>query len=141
MLSVRDANVAKYLLREINDSMLAARGTPKETEEALELEHIIPQSLTDQWVQTVCAEDETINPDDLIHRFGNLTLLEKRFNIAGSNHDLNAKREKAYDASKLPTNEDLKSTAPDAYATFGPAEILRREKRFAVVAEKVWAIA
>lgn len=141
MLSVRDANVAKYLLREINDSMLAARGTPKETEEALELEHIIPQSLTDEWVQTVCAEDETINPDDLIHRFGNLTLLEKRFNIAGSNHNLNAKREKAYDASKLPTNEDLKATAPDAYATFGPAEILRREKRFAVVAEKVWAIA
>jgi Protein of unknown function DUF262/Protein of unknown function (DUF1524) len=140
MLNVKDPNVAKYMLREINDAIIAERGFPKETEQTLELEHVIPQSLTEEWIQTVCMEDETINPEELIYRFGNLTLLEKQFNIAGSNHDLDTKRTKAYDLSILPTNEDLKSTASEPYASFGPAEVLSREKRFAAVAERTWTV-
>ena len=139
-LNVRDANVAKYLLRGINHEMFQREGTPNETHEALELEHIVPQSLTDYWKSAIGEADPNASPDDLIHRLGNLTLLEKKFNTAGSNLSLAQKREKAYDKSVLPTNRDLKGDAEGAYGSFGPAEILKREQMFASIAERRWSL-
>lgn len=139
-LSVKDSATAKYMLREINLRMLRDEGRPAEFLEDLELEHIIPQTLTPEWEADIRALDDSANPEDLIYRFGNLTLLEKKFNIAGSNYVLDVKRKEAYDLSSLPTNAGLKSSASPVYPGFSTSQVLDRATQLADVAETVWIV-
>ncbi len=63
-----------FILRNINDKLEEGRGLVVDKDAfTMNLEHVLPQRFdSDQW-DGFCAEDE--DPNDYVHRIGNLTLL------------------------------------------------------------------
>lgn len=71
--------------------------------------------------------------DQMIHRWGNLTLVTATFNRAASNTAWSAKRPELQTQSKLQLN-----IGPAATGTWDHAAILQRALALATVAARVW---
>lgn len=75
--------------------------------------------------------------EEVLHRFGNLTLLEDIDNRGIKNDPFPDKQKNAYRKSMLPTNEFLQDGKMDG---FGSAEMEAREKVLGPVADRTWAL-
>jgi alkylated DNA nucleotide flippase Atl1 len=101
-------------------------------EAQLQIEHIMPQTLTDDWRRMLVdlgQEPDQVH-DQVVHTLGNLTLTA--FNGTLSNNPFDRKRE-IYQASNLEMNKALVETA-----VWGRREILERAATLAERIIEIW---
>lgn len=150
---IKSGPTARLILMKINNA-LNADGEPEAMiadPEKVTLEHIIPQTPNEQWIQYLTMNN--IPLEDVVHRVGNLTLLTGPKNTAASNREFKYKRDAFYTGSSLPMNQDLILSVPRNEAgvidlelirgrldEFGLAQLADRQERLAIVAESVWRL-
>ncbi len=127
---VSQPHLARYYLRAMEQQL---DGDPEpqwmpSDEKGITLEHILPQSPSDEW---------NIEPDVIEtygNRLGNLALLQKRINKQIANGPFLDKRQH-YEQSKFALTNELKG-----YDSWRPEEINDRQKRLAELAVKTWPL-
>lgn len=100
------------------------------------LEHIAPQTPTDEWVETVFDGDSSRYGDykDVVSQLGNITLLEPTLNIRAK-QDPFSEKVKHYKKSKMFITSDLKNL--DEWSDL---DIFDRNNWLAEMFEIIWAI-
>jgi len=116
--------------REVLESLERARGHKEPADlQAAQVEHVLPQTLSDAWHEALGSDAERIHADWL-HRPGNLTL--SAYNQELWNHPFKAKRER-YAQSNVVLTRELA-----AYERWSDAEIRERGRLLAREAARVW---
>jgi uncharacterized protein with ParB-like and HNH nuclease domain len=117
--------------REVLETLERARGH-KEPADLLtaQIEHVLPQTLNDSWIEALGSEAERIQADWL-HRLGNLTL--SGYNPELWNHGFEKKRARYEDSNIVLTREISEEHR------WGEEEIQARGERLAEEAVRIWA--
>lgn len=116
--------------REVLETLERARGHKEPADlEAAQVEHVMPQTLRDSWVQALGPEADRIHADWL-HRPGNLTL--SAYNQELWNHSFDKKRERYKDSNIVITREIAEN------GCWGEREIRERGRRLAEAAARIW---
>lgn len=116
--------------REVLETLERARGHKEPADlNGAEVEHILPQTLSDAWHDALGSDAERVHADWL-HRPGNLTL--SAYNKELWNHDFKTKRER-YAQSNIVLTRELA-----AYDTWGETEIRNRGRLLAKEAAQIW---
>ena len=100
-------------------------------EDAVNLEHIMPQTRDPHWTASVTGEQHSA----FLKRLGNLALLDKALNGQSGNLPF-ADKIAAFKESKIALTNQI-----SAYQTWTPAEIDTRQKALAELAVKAWPAA
>lgn len=102
------------------------------SESACTIEHILPKSARHWPTWTGFGGSD---PEDWVHRIGNLTLLGRQDNKPGDadNRDFDAKRE-AYSRSAIQDTRELAAST-----AWTPKTVAERQRKLAVRAVRVWA--
>lgn len=125
-LTIKSVNVAKYVLRKLNDAeSIEVRAITDNTK--LHLEHIMPKKLG-QWE---ISED---NHEKYLNRIGNLTLLADEYNKAIQNKVFDYKKE-VYKRSKLIVTNSICQ-----YEEWNENSIENRQKGLFEIAKEVWKV-
>jgi uncharacterized protein with ParB-like and HNH nuclease domain len=123
-----------FVLRRLEESY--ARPEPVDFDRAkLTIEHVLPQTPTEEWLSLLAAEvTEEAGPEELhdllVHTLGNLTLTAENARL--SNHPLQRKQD-IYQSSSLQMNREI-AAAP----SWGKAQILARADDLAERALLLW---
>lgn len=130
-IEMRDAKKVKRFLFGINREVQS--DAEMMSESACTIEHILPKA-SRHWPTWYGFEGA--NPEEWIHRIGNLTLLGRHENRPGEadNRDFFAKRD-AYSRSAIQVTRELGKCKE-----WTPKRVMERQKRFAVRAVRVWAL-
>ena len=130
-LEIRSNRVAKYLLKELNQSYYKTREV--EIVGSTNLEHILPQTPKEAWLRMFDdGEEEYL--DHWIHRLGNMTLLDDKLNKTIKNNSLKTKQ-KSYKKSEIKITKKLAKLP-----TWDYTDIEKRQKSFAQRAVNIWRI-
>lgn len=130
--SVSKAYLARYYLRALERAKqgeVDPELVPNEDPEAVNLEHIIPQKMSQSWVHITDDEHSA-----LVHRIGNLALLKMRIN-SGAGADGFKYKSAFYRESALQLTRDIGSEAE-----WGRAQVEARQRRLADLAVKAWPL-
>lgn len=119
----------KYMLYMFELHSPYHKGIPSFDDETLSIEHIMPQTITDEWKETINSETLE-NYDVLVTRLGNLTLTN--YNSEMSNKTFAEKKE-VYENSNLYYTRELVN-----YKKWTDKEINRRSEKMANDALKIW---
>ncbi len=123
--------VVDYVLRKIEESLDTDEKTPHGTS-IVHIEHILPQSLSDEW-KAVLGE-RVGEHASYVDRWGNLTLLGGRKNVAASN-GLFAKKRTIYAESAIKLTNRLASRD-----SWDLEAITARQEELAHLADGVWPV-
>lgn len=116
--------------REVLETLERARGHKEPADlQAVQVEHVMPQTLNPAWVEALGDDAEQIHTDWL-HRPGNLTL--SAYNLPLWNHPFKTKREH-YAKSNVVITRELAD-----YERWTDGEILERGRRLAQEAARIW---
>jgi Protein of unknown function (DUF1524)/Domain of unknown function (DUF4268) len=116
--------------REVLETLERARGHKEPAAlQAAQVEHILPQTLSDAWIEALGSEAKSIHADWL-HRPGNLTL--SAYNLELWNHPFNTKRGR-YAQSNVVLTRELA-----AYERWTESEIRNRGRLLALEAAEIW---
>lgn len=116
--------------REVLEALERARGHKEPADlQAAQVEHVLPQTLSEAWVEALGVDAERIHADWL-HRPGNLTL--SAYNQELWNHPFTTKRER-YSQSNIVLTRKLAS-----YECWRDAEIRDRGRLMAEEASRIW---
>lgn len=116
--------------REVLETLERARGHREPADmQAVQVEHVLPQTLSGAWMDALGSEAERIHADWL-HRLGNLTLTA--YNQELWNHPFEKKR-KRYEQSNIVLTRELAS-----YQRWGEEEIRARGRALATEASSIW---
>lgn len=116
--------------REVLETLERARGHKEPADlQAAQVEHVLPQTLNDAWIEALGSEAERIHADWL-HRPGNLTL--SAYNLPLWNHPFKIKREH-YAQSNVVLTRELAD-----YEQWTDAEIRNRGRLLAKEASRIW---
>jgi hypothetical protein len=116
--------------REVLETLERARGHKEPADlQAAQVEHVLPQTLNEAWVEALGADAELIHADWL-HRPGNLTL--SAYNQELWNHPFKTKRDR-YAQSNIVITRELAG-----YERWTDAEIRERGRRLAQAAARIW---
>lgn len=128
---IRNSRIARYILNTVNQyyqgNELGVLSDPSK----VNLEHILPKNPSGVWLKE--ARDSGYEPDEWIHRIGNLALVEKGLNRAGGNGDFATKKSLIYSVSQIATTLQIAQ-----FPKWGPEEISGRQDWLATAAVKVW---
>jgi hypothetical protein len=129
----RQAPMARYILREINDWMMREDGLQTiDDPNVLNLEHIVPKAPSDEWIAAFGGHRDVCL--SYCHRLGNMTLMRAALNTAARNQRWSAKRE-------LIAKQPLKiSEGALSEEMWDAAAIERRQQSMAKLAKKVWRV-
>ncbi|MEU4603764.1 DUF262 domain-containing protein [Kribbella sp. NPDC023972] len=123
-----------YVLRRLEESYQAAE--PVDFDRAkLTIEHVLPQTLTQEWIDLLAAEvtDEG-GPKQLheliVHTLGNLTLTAENARLSNSPFQ---RKQDIYQSSALRMNREIADSP-----TWGKAQILARSDALAERALRIW---
>jgi len=111
--SLYGSKVTRYILSEYNRSLPGDHSGL----DGVEIEHILPQSLSDGWLADFSKEDH----EKLLDRLGNLTLLTEKMNRDVSNRGFRHKKE-IYKGSKYAMTRNL----AQGYENWTPKDIKER---------------
>ena len=100
--------------------------------ENLEIEHIMPDKITDEWRQKLGENWQSIHKKYL-NTLGNLSFAPPKENKKMGNKNFNKKKEIVYGISKLKLYKDVADNEK-----WGEAEILQRAKLLAEEALQIW---
>jgi hypothetical protein len=125
---------AQYLARYTLQCVERALNPGKEFKgnDAVHLEHIMPQTLSDDWKASL-GENLEDHPA-FVQRWGNLTLLHAPLNIGASNGPF-ATKQVAYADSEVSITAALSD-----YLRWGLDAIDQRQEWMAVVADSIWSV-
>lgn len=116
--------------REVLETLERARGHKEPADlQAAQVEHVLPQTLSDAWIDALGPDAERIHADWL-HRPGNLTL--SAYNQELWNHPFKTKRER-YAESNIVITRELCSNEQ-----WTDTEIRERGRRFGTEAAGIW---
>jgi len=116
--------------REILETLERARGHKEPADlQAAQVEHVLPQTLSDAWHEALGSDAERIHADWL-DRPGNLTL--SAYNQELWNHPFEIKRER-YAQSNVVLTRELAD-----YDQWGEAEVRGRGRLLAIEAARIW---
>ena len=123
-----------FVLRRLEESY----GAPEPVDfnaAKLTIEHVLPQTPTDEWLKLLADEvTEEAGPEELhdllVHTLGNLTLTAENAKLSNSPFQ---RKQDILDASALRMNREI-ADAP----TWGKAQILERAERLSGRAIKIW---
>jgi hypothetical protein len=116
--------------REVLETLERARGHKEPAAlDAAQVEHVLPQTLSDQWIEALGSDAESIHADYL-HRPGNLTL--SAYNAELWNHPFGKKRER-YAQSNIVLTRELADQA-----RWTETEIQSRGWQLAKEAAQIW---
>ena len=104
----------------------------------LPIEHLMPQTRSeDDWpLPPNSDEDAEATRDDIIHRLGNLTLVEHGLNSKLSNRPWTKKRRILQEEDNLYINKELLNHAPNSH--WDEEQIRLRGERLADHIVKIW---
>lgn len=132
------AKLARYTLARMNNHM-ATRSSKHGAElvvnqdsKQVNLEHVLPQSPTADWVAGFTLGME---PKDYIYRLGNLTLLNAKINRTLADKSFIDKRDLAFESSNLEINKFFRTLSK-----WSNDEIDQRQRELAITALEVWKI-
>ena len=130
VVEIRDARRIKRFLLGVNDSMQSDSSLINENH--CSVEHILPQS-EEHWSGWKGFEGH--NPEDWVHRIGNLTLLGQEDNGPGNDDNRNFSRKKnVFKRSAITLTRELDHEA------WSPNAITARQEKLAKLAAKeVWS--
>jgi uncharacterized protein with ParB-like and HNH nuclease domain len=116
--------------REVLETLERARGHKEPADlQATQVEHVLPQTLSDGWIDALGSEAERVHADWL-HRPGNLTL--SAYNQELWNHSFDKKRER-YAQSNIVITRELAG-----YSRWGEEEMRARGRQLAQEAARIW---
>lgn len=116
--------------REVLEALELARGHKEQGSLAqAQIEHVLPQTLSDEWADALGDEAERVH-GEWLHRPGNLTL--SAYNQEMGNQPFAVKRARFLQSNVVLTRE------LGAYAQWGEAQILERGERLAGEASRLW---
>lgn len=124
--------MTRYVLRRIEDALHPVGEIELKPSSDVHIEHIMPKSTTDYWLERVEA-DHLEEYDDLVDRWGNLTLLHGKPNQKISNGPFDKKREYFKDSDIVMTRRVAE------LADWGSAQIDQRQRWLGQVAMHVWS--
>jgi hypothetical protein len=129
----RQAPMARYILREINDWMMREEGVQTiDDPNVLNLEHILPKAPSDEWISAFGGHRDVCL--SYCHRLGNMTLMRSALNTAAKNQRWSAKRD-------LIARQPLKiSEGALSEDVWDAAAIERRQQSMAKLAKEVWRV-
>lgn len=131
-LTVSNTKLARYILSEINSYYMGSKelvANPNGTE--LNLEHILPQTPSESWLE----EFSKLDHSQYIYRLGNMTLLNSSVNRKVGNTSFQEKCSAAFAHSKLEITKDILG-----YLVWGPKQIEERQKKMAKAACQIWRL-
>jgi len=131
-ISIKKSSIAKYILKEIEEVLARKRNGELEPVKDLTLEHIIPKNYS-SW-QPFFDKKVIKNPETLIDRLGNLTILTKKMNSTIRDSAFEVKLEKAYTESLLELNIQTVCIEDEWTDTV----IADRQLKFADKALEIW---
>jgi hypothetical protein len=125
----------EMIMRALNEALVTGTTEPIVITSRLTVEHILPQEWKKHWPlpADVNVETATEAREDLLHAFGNLTLLTQPLNSSVSNGPASEKLPKIALDSALRINTRFQSRS-----TWGEKDIRERGADLFVVAKKVW---
>lgn len=116
--------------KEVLETLERSRGHKEPADlQGAQVEHVLPQTLNEQWVADLGAEAERIQADWL-HKPGNLTL--SGYNAELWNHPFDIKRARYADSNIVITRELAE------FERWGEDEIRRRGEHLAEEAAQIW---
>ena len=129
-IELRDNKKIKRFLFGVNCGVQPDADLMRETR--CTIEHILPKS-TRYWA--TWSAFEHVNPEDWIHRLGNLTLLGRQDNRPGETENCSfAAKKDAYVRSAIQLTRDV-----GIGTDWSPQEIVRRQRRLVGQAARVWS--
>lgn len=121
--------------REVLETLERARGHKEPADlQAAQVEHVLPQTLSAAWVETLGSDAERIQADWL-HRPGNLTL--SAYNQELWNHPF-VKKVQRYAQSNIVITRELATPELAASNRWGEVEIRSRGRALAKEAASIW---
>lgn len=92
-----DSTLTRYIAFKLNEKLSGENGVLKFDPKLIHVEHIAPDSMTDEWkqalgIQQIESEDIAAEYEDLTERIGNKTLLEWRINSSIKNKEFDVKK-------------------------------------------------
>ena len=125
----------EMILRAINDAMHTGNTEPIVIEGRLSVEHILPQEWNSHWPLQMAVDLETAQEkrEELLHDFGNLTLLTQPLNSSLSNGPASQKLPRIALDSALRLN-----TAFQGRTTWTESDIEERSAALFKIAKRVW---
>ena len=129
---IKKSSYLRYIFTEIEESLAGKRVEELRPVKKLTLEHVIPQKY-EKW-QPFFDEKKIINPETLVHRLGNMTILTKKMNSEIQDDVFDIKLEKAYKKSHFKLNEEI----AEKYSEWTPKVITERQQMMAKKAKKIW---
>ncbi len=130
----KNVKFATYLLYKIENGRYPKAYSEFTKADSISVEHIMPQTLTDEWRRMLGAEADPIH-DKYLNTLGNLSLSSRSKNSIMSNESFIAKRDilRSSGSKFIELNQDIKADQ----TVFGEAEINAREERLSeIVREK-----
>ncbi len=123
------------VLRAIHDALHTSKSDVTVIQEKLSVEHILPQTWQEHWPlpEGVAVEEATEVREDLVHDFGNLTVLMQALNSSVSNGPAAAKLPKIALQSELRLNTEFQGRT-----TWTEEDIRARSRKLFAVAKQVW---
>ena len=129
--TIKKHEYVKYILKEI-ETVLAGKRNDELSVENLTLEHIIPKNHKDHWTEFF-DENKIKNPDTLVYRLGNQTIVTKKMNSSMSDNifknKLNMYKESMLELNKQTVCNEIEWT---------DVIIDKRQKTFADKAVEIW---
>jgi hypothetical protein len=130
---INKAKLARYILSEIAEKKQGSKILQvTEDEKISTLEHIMPKARANEWARAAKDKSEYLAH---INRLGNLTLLEREYNLVASTDPFGKKVDGAYKKSKLFITNELAK-----YETWSIDEIQERQMALAEVAVSIWRL-
>lgn len=130
---VRDPKIAKYILKEIEQSLSGER--EKEIPANITLEHILPEHPSEECKRGMQKDGIWEYRDEWIHRIGNMTLLLGKDNEGGQNDSPAVKSSKVYVRSRLRINDELQNLMG-----WTSKDIEKRQEWMANTAVEIWKL-
>lgn len=128
----------RMVLEGIEEELRTDKAEDLNVRRNLTIEHVMPRAWRANWELPADVEDREQaehRRNDVVHRIGNLTLVNNRLNPALSNAPWRDKRETLGKHSVLFLNKTLLDDAPDVW---DEAAIAERAKQLCAAAAKVW---
>lgn len=123
----------RYTLRRLEAHVHIGAEVELKTNNLVHIEHILPQTLTDDW-RAVLGVDGVERHGEYLNRYGNLALFYYGYNIPASNKSFDQKKE-YYTQSDVALTRELA-----AVDTWNLEAIERRQHRLGTLADAAWAI-
>jgi len=124
----------RLVLEAVEAELYDAKTEKIEIIEHLTVEHVMPQNWRENWPLPEGADqDAALVRDDLIHTFGNLTLVTKKLNPSMSNGPWDKKRSALQEHSVLALNRQLQQ-----FPEWGDTPIRDRGEQIANIALRIW---